>query len=243
MNRTIRLQFRLTGLLVTILVVMAGLLRPALADTTYYPSPDNGQKVYLSRSCHDRSSGACIDNPGCDGFSENSRSALLAYDALRGPNLGSGLLDRQYIVRIGDGLTAENIRASNGWNAKMHIPLHSNAKNNVCDSPVNSDAYGGTHMLYTSTNGRQLSAQMVYALDSSSPGTDDRVIERNDLGELNDTSAVASYAESEYHTWNKGVNWLRESESWAYLIGYGVDRCRGYPRRGEGTTGEKRCDW
>lgn len=74
----------------------------------------------MSRSCHDRSSGACIDNPGCDGFSENSRSALLAYDALRGPNLGSGLLDRQYIVRIGDGLTAENIRASNGWNAKMH---------------------------------------------------------------------------------------------------------------------------
>lgn len=226
----------------TLIIVICGASGVG-ADTTYVPSPDNGQKVYLSISCHDRGTGSCQTNIGCDGFDENVRSEKVANAAAKGDASGVNLLGRQYKVRIGDGLTSQNVNRSNDWNAKMHIPLHSNAKNNQCDSPVSSDAYGGTHPLYVSSNGRQLARQLLLTMDSASPGTNDQVIQRNDLTELNDTNAVAGYLEAEFHTWNKGVNFMRDSAEWAWLIGYAVDRCRGYPRAGQGTTSEKYCDW
>ncbi|HVM21186.1 MAG TPA: hypothetical protein VM307_14600 [Egibacteraceae bacterium] len=223
------------------LVIVSG---AALADTTYVPSTDNNQKVYLSQSCHDAGTGSCHTNYGCDNMSENYRSDVLSKQALGdGRILEDGLLDRQYIVRVGNGLMRENINSSNSWNAKMHIPLHSNAKNAQCDSPVGSDAYGGTMTFHASSNGQQLAAQLKYTMQNVSPGTNDQVSSRTDLDELTDTGAVAAYLESEYHTWNKGVDFLRASVDWAWRIGYAVDRCRGYPRSGQGTTGTKQCSW
>lgn len=228
-------------------LVMAGMpgtiwLSSAQADTTYVPSPDNNQRVYLSEACHNSSStGPCNTNFGCDNYSENVRSADIAYDSLRSPS--GGLLDRQYIVRIGNGTIQENIQHSNSWNSRMHIPIHTNAAGAAtCNQPA-SEGIRGTHGLYRSNNDQELARELKQALGASSPGTGDAVIHRGNLGELSDTQAVAGYLEAEFHDWPRGVNWLRESNSWTWLIGLGVDTCRGYPRGNGGPTFQKDCTW
>lgn len=234
-QRAPRRLYALGGMVAGIL--LAG-IAPAFSDTTYVPTSPNGQKVYLSRSCHGSGgSSNCVTNTGCDGFSENNRSRLLA------TAVKNDLLTRGYRVRIGDQGVSGNIASSNSWNATMHIPLHSNAAGSAaCAAPVDKSTRG-SHALWAGNPGKKLGEAILYFLDTGSPGTDDRTVGRTDLGELNSTDAVASYLESEFHDWNRGMNWLRESNDWAWRIATGVDRCRGYPRDNSGPTTTKSCGW
>lgn len=210
---------------------------PSFADTTYVPTTPNGQKVYLSRACHGAGgSSNCVTNYGCDGFNENNRSRLTAVA------VKDELLTRGYRVRIGNqGLNA-NVASSNNWNATMHIPLHSNAIGSSCAAPVNKSTRG-SEALWVGNPGKKLGEAILYFMEGRSPGTRDRTVNRTNLGELNNTDAVATYMESEYHDWNRGVDWLRGSVSWAWSIAAGVDKCRGYPRGSSGPTTTKYCGW
>lgn len=241
--RTISQRIALLG---TVLV-LAGLFTaiPAAADTTYMPWPRNDQKVYLSQSCHDRGTGACQENVGCPGhMGENVWSDRFANSSLRSSLGSGGLLDREFIVRIGDGLTSQNIANSNSWGALMHIPLHSNAVPWDCDAHYNHSTFG-TWGMYVSTNGSQLASELASRIGGSSPGTNDKTVHRTDLGELNQTNAVAGYLEAEFHTYGAGVTWLHDYASWDWRLGYAVDSCRGYPRASNGgnPTGTKTCSW
>ena len=232
-------------LLVTITGAIAALLTTissAAADVTYVPWPTNGEKVYLSQSCHDRGSGRCQENTGCSNHvGENAWSASLARAALRDDKGWGGLLDRQYIVRRGTSLTSQNIKSSNAWGALMHIPLHSNASPWDCTPPYKASTFG-TWGMYVSNNGKQLATELVNRIGPASPGTNDKIVKRSDLGELNQTRAVAGYLEAEFHTYGAGVDWLQKVEEWDWRLGYAVDKCRGYPRDG-GKALSKICTW
>lgn len=215
---------------------------PAQADSTWIPNPNNGERVYLSRSCHDRGTGSCQENIGCAGHEgENVWSSSLATSALFDRGSGAGLVNRQYLVRIGDGLTSTNIASSNAWGALMHIPLHSNAGQFDCGSSQGHN--WGTWGMYVSSRGRQLAEQLRTQIGVVSPGGNDQVVYRGDLGELTQTNAVAAYLEAEFHTYGAGVPWLQNEASWSWRIGLAVDQCRGYPRAPGGPTRAKTCTW
>jgi hypothetical protein len=230
---------RIAKLMILAVVATGAAAGSAVADTVYTPSSPNGQKVYLSQACHDRGTGVCHTNTGCNSYSENAGSAAIAKAALTSSS--AGLLNRGYTVRIGNGLTSQNISNSNAWRATMHIPIHSNAGTWNCTAPFNA-GNGGTMTMYYSTNGSQLAQQLLNTISPSSPGTRSSLVRRTDLGELTQTNAVAGYIEAAYHTYRPDVDWLRQPASWSWRIGYGVDLCRGYPRNGR-PTATKRCTW
>lgn len=168
---------RVAAVATVVLLLVTLTANIAVADTTYFPSPDNGRRIYLSEACHDRGGNQCISNDGCDGYEENLRSEKIVYDALRSQNMG--LLDRQYIVQIGNGLARENVASSNEFNPVLHIPVHSNARDFNCDATNNS--YGGTWPMYVSDNGRQVANQLLHSFEPASPGTNDQLVRRTDL--------------------------------------------------------------
>lgn len=205
------------------------------ASTTYYPSSPNGYKIYLSQACHDGGTGSCRPNYGCGGYNENVGSARIATSSLYNRGYGSGLLDRGYTVRIGRGFVSENITDSNNFGPKLHIPIHSNASGSCPNSAA------GTWALYRSTNGQDIGNELVYAIGASSPGTSDKTVYRTDLGEINNTNAVAGYLEAGFHTNQAETDWLNRYNEWSWRLGFAVDRCFGYPRGSTAPTSTKYC--
>lgn len=223
---------RSLSVLVVLLLGGGGFLAaasPAAADVTYVPDRWNGKVIYLSQACHDRGDTVCHTNTGCDGFSENWNSYWLAMSLVRGghPN-HLNLLERGYKVVRGNGLTRQNIDNSNRVGADLHVPLHSNAISSPCETKRSADRYG-THAMYVSTAGGRCASQLVARVGASSPGTNDARRYRTDLGELNQTSAVACYLEQEYHVWHRGVDWMRERNAWSWRIAGSIDEYMGYP--------------
>jgi hypothetical protein len=201
----------------------------ASADVTYVPENWNGKVIYLSQACHDRGDTVCHNNTGCSGFPENRNSYLLAMSAIRGNKTKSpNLLERGYKVVRGDGLTRQNIDSSNRVGADVHIPLHSNAVSESCETGFSPARYG-THAMYVSKAGRQCAEQLVNRVGASSPGTNDTRQYRTDLGELNQTNAVACYLEQEFHVWQPGVAWMWNRDAWSWRIASSIDAYLGYP--------------
>lgn len=237
--RPLRRALRPAAVLVAAVVCVASMgitAPPASADVTYYPGPShnwNGKKVYLSQACHDGNDGvpggSCITNHGCGGFSENYQSRTTALHAITGQQKKRlNLLERGYRVRRGTGTVNQNINRSNNFGSTVHVPIHSNARTEGCGNANNSQH--GTLMLYVSTKGKNCSGKFVNWFGPGSPGTADRRTYRSNLGELNSTTGTACYLESEFHTWGKGVRWLRNEHNYSWRVGRAIDAHLGYPR-------------
>jgi hypothetical protein len=229
-----RTHHRACMLLAVLLVgVLVGLASPASADTTYNPPSGtwNGEIIFLSQACHDGNDdvpgGPCITNYGCNSYSENAESAVIAVQAILGSGPGWNLLERGYKVIRGTGTVGHNISASNSAGADLHVPLHTNGRTENCSNSTAS--LHGTQVLYVSTSGSACATDILTGLGSASPGTSDQKIYRTNLGELNSTTAVACYLEADYHTWNLGVSWILDEVNWTWRLGYGIDTYLGYP--------------
>lgn len=243
---------RSTALAVSALAVLALLGAPsddaAAADLIYDPYGTwNGYRIYLSPATHSNSG----SRGECGSLGENDLNNYVATDATSGtyyndvydptsPN--RNLRARGYKVRIGRGTFSTAWQNSNAWGADLHIPLHSNADfHDQCGRTTASRF--GTVVIYwhTSSGGPLLAAQLRDKLGTRSgehsPGTNDYTCPNpghpctsvSELSELKNTSAVAAYVESEFHTWTTGYNWLYESWVWAWRIGFAVDSHLGYP--------------
>jgi N-acetylmuramoyl-L-alanine amidase len=218
------------------------------SDLIYQPyGAWNGKKIYLSPARH--AAGDLGDE--CGSPDENRLAFNAAWDATNGnywgdeyrpSSSGRNLRARGYQVRIGRGTVSTAISRSNSWNATLHIPMHSNADvPNQCGRT--NTALFGTHVIYTDGSAREqnlatkLRNQVGAHLDYRSPGTNDRVCRNfadnctriKPLAELDQTRAEAAYMESEFHTWNRGHEWLRSSQIWAWRVGVAVDTHLGYP--------------
>jgi hypothetical protein len=221
----------LTGL-AALALTMSGLLvvaPAASADVTYVPERWNGKVVYLSQACHDRGDTVCHTNTGCDGFDENVNARMVAIAAAT--SQGSrhlNLLERGYKVVRGNGLTTSNIANSNRVGADVHVPIHSNAINRSCETKLSADRFG-THVMYVSKAGRKCAQIMTSVVGAASPGTNDARQYRTDLGELNQTNAVACYLEQEYHVWDQGVSWMQDRNTWSWRLAGSIDSFLGYP--------------
>jgi hypothetical protein len=215
----------------------------AQADVIYNPYGTwNGYKIYLSPARH-TDAGSRAE---CGGNNENTMAANAANTATNGNYFNDvydttsqyrNLRSRGYQVRIGDGTLRSAIDNSNAWGASLHIPMHSNA--DVAGQCTRTDAsrFGTvTIYRYTSTGGKAFTAHLRDTVGASSPGTRDYSCQNPgdpcttiDLAELRETTAVAGYLESEFHTWNNGITWLKKP-SWPWRIGWAVDAYLGYPR-------------
>jgi hypothetical protein len=215
----------------------------AKADYLYEPYGTwNGFKIYLSPARHSDAGG----RGECGGNNENTMAYNVANTATNGNyyddlyNTTSqyrNLRARGYRVRIGNGTLRSAIDNSNAWGANLHIPIHSNA--DVAGQCTRTDAsrFGTvTIYRYTSTNGAKFAGWLRDTVGPSSPGTRDYSCKNPgdpcttiDLAELRETYAVAGYLESEFHTWNTGVNWIKQAY-WPWRIGWAVDGHLGYPR-------------
>lgn len=207
----------------------------------------NGKRIYLSPARH-RDSGSRGE---CGVKGENTFAFYAAWDATNGTHYGDryrpdspwrNLRGRGYKVRIGRGTVASAIRRSNRWKAHRHIPIHSNADvHNRCGRT--GTAGFGTWLLYLDGHARakNLSQTLKNTVGAysgfTSPGTGDRVCRNiaddctqvKPLGELKYTNRPAAYMESEFHTWNRGHDWLGSSQQWAWRIAWAVDLHLGYP--------------
>ena len=212
--------------------------------TDCIPAAWNGYRIFLSVACHDRGTGSCHENPGCDGFGENANSLAIARTlTFVGTAEQPSLVQRGYAVRIGTGFTRDNIVNSNGYLVdrahSLHVPIHSNAAGaDACGS-----LDGGTELLFNGADSRAAAEAVLAALGPASPGSGDRLGERPDLAELNATTAVSAYIEAEYHTWPTGVAWLKDPATWAWRISDGIDACFGTPRAETGRSTTATCRW
>lgn len=203
---------------------------PASADTVYQPPSGtfNGYIVYLSRACHNGKGTTCKTNTGCSSYSENANSASVSTAAATHNVNGDSLTKRGYRVYVGTGTMQQNIANSNAAGADIHIPIHSNAQGTgaACGGST-SPANNGTWGMYKGFSG--CATQMKTWVGGASPGTNDKIVYRGDLAELNNTNAVGCYLESEFHTWPAGVTWLNQYYSWSWRLGAAVDSYLGYP--------------
>ena len=213
----------------------------------------NYKKIYLSTAFHNGNNIGCpdlVNQTGDPGYDPNEErlSQRYAGQASWGDTIGGNLhynnsyrnlRTRGYKIRLGYGSVANKIANSNSWNADLHIPIHSNAIDpNPPPCNTNDNSKHGTWVLYHSNNGKKLSDLIMREYKSLSPGTNDRVctarqcIGINCLAELCQTSAVAAYFEREFHTWNKGIEFLSQSEAnnSAWRLGRAIDSYLGYPR-------------
>ena len=215
---------------VAFLVGSLAAAQPASAGSAYYwPSNGwNGYRVYLSPAYH------AGQNVGCDGYVEDDvteGAPDIAKEAASG--YGTDLKNRHYYVKVRWGVSASTkISDSNAWGAHIHIPIHSNAKTEDCDAGA---SYGGTWIIKQYSSQHAFAEDLLDALDGASPGTDDDICwtwnctNYSSLGELTQTYAKAAYVEADFHSYDLGVDWLRE-RTWQWRIGYGVDMYLGYPR-------------
>lgn len=221
----------------------------AASDETFEPlSAWNGKKVYLSPARHSDAGrrGECGGNAGMGSLDENTAAYRYAYYAATGNYIGKtvssdplrNLRGRGYKIRIGRGTVSSAIANSNAWGATVHIPIHSNARPENCtDQRLERH---GTHVIYKSfgtTGGEGLAGFIEDTVGVSSPGTNDLICHNssdctafNCLGELCRTAAKAAYVEREFHTWNKGAQWLSEDPYHAWRLGWAIDQFLGYPR-------------
>lgn len=163
-------------------------------------------------------------------MNENNRSSLIATQTATGPAGGTSLVGRQYRVRKGTHTFNENVANSNAWGADLHIPLHSNAlDNNPCFENNTNNSSWGTEAFWLQNNDKRCANILVARVGASSPGTHDVIKLRDDLAELK-AAAPTCYSESEYHVWNRGVNFLQNSDNWAYKLAVTVDVFFDYPR-------------
>ncbi len=214
---------------------------PASADTVYQPAGTqwNGKDIYLSTAGHAGNDGvpggACITNYGCDGFSENANSDKLATVTAIGsseysPLANSPLTYRGYRVRVGQGTLSQNVSNSNAWGADMHVPLHTNAQGTggACGGTTDASK-NGTMGLWYNANDKVCATNLVSKVGAASPGTHDVLSYRTNLGELK-AAAPSCYLEAEFHTWMKGVTWLRDRNRWSYTVASAIDKYFGYVR-------------
>lgn len=229
MRATFRRALSLLGALVLLTGGFLAVAPTAAADVTYVPETWNGKVVYLSQACHDRGDTVCHTNTGCGGFSENRNSYFVAVRAVTAQDPEQlNLLERGYKVVRGNGLTRSNIASSNRLGADLHVPIHSNAISKSCETGFSAERYG-THVLYVSSAGKDCAQIMKTHVGASSPGTGDSRQYRTDLGELNQTNAVSCYLEQEYHVWDRGTAWMRDSSDWSWRIALSIDEYLGYP--------------
>lgn len=204
----------------------------AAPDQEYSPPAGswNGNRIYLSTACHDGNDGVpggpCIDNAFC-GWSENDGSDEIAFEAAVG-NGWFSLVPRGYKVRIGQGTVGENISRSNSYGAHVHVPVHSNGADPVNCGDADPGRFG-TQVFWFSSAGADCASHLFATLKDESPGTND-FTDRRSFSELSSTNATACYLEAEFHTWNKGTEWLKDNHLWAYRIAEGIDSYKGFPR-------------
>jgi hypothetical protein len=213
-------------------------------DLVLTPSQSNNFRIYISPARHSDAG----RRGECDGKNENTMAFASAFYVARGPSnsvydgweLARGLVDRGFMVRIGTGNIESAIQNSNMWGADLHIVMHSNA--NV--GSINCDAADpqrfGTVVIYraSSTQGHRLAELLVRRLGPLSPGRTDYACPNPghsctqiNLGELRRTNAVASYIESEFHSWRGGMVWLERTPDWAWHVAAAIDEFLGYPSR------------
>lgn len=224
----------------------------AASDLIYQPYGRwNGKKIYLSPARH-------LEPPRargeCGNLSEDQLGFYTAWDATNGFYFNDrwaprspyrNLRARHYKVRIGRSTYVQAVANSNAWGATRHIVLHSNAHAfNDCGN-TNASIFG-TLGIYRvgSVRGRDLTSKLTHTLGVASyrgprisPGTHDitcynpgQPCTKDDLYELRATNAPAAYMEREYHTWQRGYNWLEQSPVWAWRIGWAVDWHLRWPR-------------
>jgi hypothetical protein len=213
---------------------------PAGADVEYAPTiPWNGYRVYLSPARHadSGSRGECYLEENVNGFLAANNATNAAFNGDH-----DNLRDRGYKVRIGNGTVSSAIANSNSWGADLHIPLHSNARDESCGNTTAS-VHGtwGIHEgnLFDELLVEEL-VQWVGTIDTGlgqrSPGTNDVTCRTADctnfdsLGEIRETNAVSGYLELEFHTWQRGADYLANANRWSWRIAAAVDQFLDYPR-------------
>lgn len=202
-----------------------------------YGGSYNGYEVFLSPAYHSGTAGARGE---CQFETERYMARETARYATYKQAAGHTLTERGYNTFIGWSSPTINKNDSNSLGVDLHIPIHSNAREENCYNYTLSNH--GTHVIYVSSSGSSLASELMTRIGTYTGSYGDPSTGTNDLTchvssnctayscltELCDTSAVAAYVEAEYHTWNSGVTWLTRLD-WQSRIGYGVDRYLGYP--------------
>lgn len=209
---------------------------PAAADTVYEPYINwNTYRIYLSPALQP-GNGAC----GVVESTEARTAALAATSSsyqdgyyVPTPSMQANLRARGYRVRVGSGDYLANRNSSNAWGAHRHIPMHTNAHGDTVVCSRTDAANSGTQVYYYTgrTTGQNLANRLKETVGVKSPGTGDKVLTNTSWAELNSVTAPAAYLESEYHTWQRGADWIKTSTvMWGWRVAYAVDLHLGYPR-------------
>jgi hypothetical protein len=213
------------------LLVESNLLGAQAADLEFSPTaPPNGHRVYHSPARHSDTT----QRGECDHSSENT----LAFDAA--VRAARELASRGYAVRVGRGTYTSAWQNSIAFGADVHVVLHSNAREHPPACSVDAPANLGTLVMYrsTSTQSRELATEIKTRVGPLSPGGHDYICPHPGnpctgipkLAEIMHPKAVVAYSESEFHDWDRGAQWLRQSGTWAIQLAAAIDEFFHYPR-------------
>lgn len=248
------LRVAMVSALVLPIVAAAPSRASAAGDLIYRPySRWNMKKIYLSPARH-------LSGPQargeCGQLTEDRMAFLTTMHATNGNyfndryaprNQYRNLRSRHYRVRIGRGTVQTAIRRSNAWHSTRHVVIHSNAVSEPGHCQNTDQTRWGTNGIYrvNSVKGQDLTEKLTETVGKRnnrgrriSPGTHDytcfnpgQPCTTIDLGELRETRMPAAYMEMEFHTWQRGYNWVAASTPRSWRIGWGVDWHLGWPRR------------
>lgn len=232
---------------------------PDGVDLTYEPTHwagYNDHNIYLSTARHFNTTkrGECLN------ASENYMSFVAAiFTAAVSHGKGNSLRKRGYRVRIGRAAPREASTRSDNFNADAHIAIHSNGNQGQinCSSSNPTNFAPGTKVAFFSLGndaGEELAEKLRSQVGNESPGnSDSKACMRSgsfansscpcpnsfggsgipiscNLRELWDPSATAAYLETEFHTWNNGVDFINDPYRYNYRIAEAIDSFYDYER-------------
>lgn len=223
----------------TAAVAMAADAPAVRADVEYTPHGAwNGYRIYLSPATHPDSGsrGECYLDENVNGWLAANNSADAGFQSDH-----QNFRYRGYKVRIGTGTYMSAVANSNSWGADVHIPLHSNATAEPCSTTT--VGHHGTWGIHQGNLFDELLVQRLRfwvgtydgGLGQRSPGTNDITCRTSNctnydsLLEIAGTDGVSGYTEIEFHTWNRGANYLANADRWSWRIAAAVDDFLDYP--------------
>lgn len=146
-------------------------------------------KVYLSPSSQAEnpySAQGTNEQRQCNRIAEAAKAALErnGYEVKKAPE-GQGYV--------------QNVAESNAWGANIHMPIHTNA---------GGSAKGTMGLCYQGCTTNKYMQAVYNAVAELTPWADSGIIVRNDLYEINATSAMCVYMEMAFHDKSDSAQWI-----------------------------------
>jgi len=251
----VRSLFILSSLMLGVCLPTSAFAQTSTSVADYWPptrSP-NGWTVYLAAATHSGNNQGCPQLSGVP-YTETEGAQQIGFEAITATGFGNylNLRGRGYHTWLSSPLDSRasisrRLSDARALGIDIYLPIHSNAGRVSCDALQTN---GGAWQMYAPDIGGfnlDLAQKLNALLSPVTPGTNDRVdkwdnlVDTTRVSNLREATEPTSanpalsfalsnvYIESEFHSWQPGVNYILYDNTWKTRIAEAVSWHLGYP--------------